>query len=758
MATEQQLHTKLPTLAVTIPTTPVVSTPAPSITTPTSIYILSSEPAIAPVQISPSLAPATVSTPTSGMHSPPLSNTVEEEDIEMSSAAAATRRTDPVPPTIVSSAKPSAHYTTSTASSSSHTPSTTVLQPTLATTVFGSGSAKSNTTVPSLAMPFSTIVLASKGQSSSTDSSLSGQKSDDSGRSGESAAVDCKKEDLYKLQQHQNKEKTIEHVLKQGKILKVSRRLRTRLEYAILKIRRGWSKYTLQEVESLIQPVCSPRVTVKQIQQSISRQTSPRPSERRKAKRPHSAQEAPFHKISSDITGMEPDRENDMEMPSRPSAPSTPSTPTIRYRSRMPSLSQYKDSELFQPAKSLMEIATSKPEPGYVSPHSHSLPYFQPGDQSPYHRYGTPEPLYRDTTPARDGRWSGYSTPVAPSTPVQNTIATFEDEEQEGNNVPSAAQAARTILMLSSPTRPPPRTLNQNYIFEMHSGNPTHLPIVEWTAPYSPSTSSPLVQFQTNASSTPSPDRTPSMTDQPGPSYIDEDRSMSSSNQRGSSLYNPKPQKQPYSSLYGMGHEPSSPSPLSTALFPSSIDHLDKVKSHSRSSSPTLKRAVRFAAAATSASESSKMSIDNIKEKISSLSGRTEYNSNGADNIYPGYDDKKEFSPSPYGPESPQREEYHPSYINNINGRASTPPPLSSSYTGHFGVPSSTPMGSHGMRTPPPSGGKDLSLDYSIEASIPRKRRNSGPIGVTDLPTMFRHGASSSPNPSSTNSRSMSRR
>ncbi|KAG0019997.1 hypothetical protein BGZ80_004942, partial [Entomortierella chlamydospora] len=522
----------------------------------------------------------------------------------------------------------------------------------------------------------------------------------------------------------------------------VSRRLRTRLEYAILKIRRGWSKYTLQEVESLIQPVCSPRITVKQIQQSISRQTSPRLSEKRKAKRPHSAQDALLHKSLSDLIGMEPDRESDIEVPARPSAPSTP---TIRYRPRMPSLSQYKDSELFQPAKSLMEIATSKPEPGYVSPHTQSLPYFQSGDQSPYHRYGTPEPLYRDSTPVRDGRWSGYSTPVAPSTPVQNTIATFEDEESEGNNAPSAAQAARTILMLSSPTRPPPRTLNQNYIFEMHSGNPTHLPISEWTAPYSPMTSSPLVQFQTNASSTPSPDRTPNMTDQSGPSYIDEDRDMSSSNQRAS-LYNPKPQKQPYSSLYGMGHEPSSPSPLSTALFPSSIDHLDKVKSHSRSSSPTLKRAVRFAAAATSASESSKMAINSIKDKISSLSGPTDYSANGADNIYPGYDDKKEFSPSP--------DEYHPSYINNINGRASTPPPLSSSYSGHFGAPSSM----HGMRTPPPSGGKDLSLDYSIEASIPRKRRNSGPIGATDLPTMFRHGASPSPNPSSTNPRSMSRR
>ncbi|KAF9159980.1 hypothetical protein BGX21_000767, partial [Mortierella sp. AD011] len=219
MATDQQLYTKLPSLAVTIPTAPGVSTPAPSITTPTSLYILSSEPATVPPQISPSLAPTAVSTPTSGMHSPPLSNTVEEEDIEMNSAAAATQKTDPIPQIITSSAKPSAHYTITAPCSSSHTPSTTLLQPTLATTLLGSRSPKTNTVVPSSAMPFSSTIIASN-QSSNSDSGLSGQKSDDSGRPGESAAIDCKKEDLYKLHQHQTKEKTIELVLRQGKILK----------------------------------------------------------------------------------------------------------------------------------------------------------------------------------------------------------------------------------------------------------------------------------------------------------------------------------------------------------------------------------------------------------------------------------------------------------------------------------------------------------------------------------------------------------
>ncbi|KAF9115000.1 hypothetical protein BGX27_009219 [Mortierella sp. AM989] len=750
MVTEHQLHTKLPTLAVTIPSAPGVSTPIPPITTPTSTYTLSSESSMSVPQISPTLAPVSVSTPTSGMHSPPLSNTVEEEDIEMNYAAATQNNQQTPSSTIGFTTKTGAHFTNGTASISSHIPSTTVpSQSPLATTVFDSRSTKTNSTTLSSSTPFSTISVATN-----ANSNLGGLKTDDSVRLNGSVADVGKKEDHYRLQQHLSKERTIEHVLKQGKILKVSRRLRTRLEYAILKIRRGWSKYTLQEVESLIQPVCSPRVTVKQIHQSISRQSSPRQTEWRKPNKPHSAQNTI---PSSGPTGIEKDRENDVETPLRPSAPSTPTT---RYRSRMPSLSQYKDSELFQPAKSLMEIATSKPEPGYVSPHSHSLPYFAPGDQSPCHRHSTPEPLYRDATPTRDGRWSGYSTPVAPSTPVQTAVATFEDEEQDGNNAPSAAQAARTILMLSSPTGPPPRTLNQNYIFEMHSGNPTHAPILEWTAPYSPSTSSPLVQFQTNASSRSSPDRTPSMIDQSGSSYMGEDRGQtSSSNQKGSPYYSSKPLKQSYSNLYGMGHEPSSPSPLSTALFPSSNDHLDRVKSHSRSSSPTLKRAVRFAAAATSASESSKMSIDSIKAKISNLSGRGEYNST-VDNIHPGsqpgYEDKKEFSPSLFGSESPQRDDYNQGCIVNINGRASTPPPISSSYSGHYGAPSSTPMGSHGMRTPPPSGGNDLNLDYSVAASIPRKRRNSGPIGTTDLPTMYRLGAS--PNPTSASPRSFSRR
>ncbi|KAG0293571.1 hypothetical protein BGZ98_002117 [Dissophora globulifera] len=647
---------------------------------------------------------ASASTPSSGMHSPPLSNTVEEETIESTSAA--------------------------TAAATKLTALRRDASPAAAAVSFSSGTALLSVT-PSLDRVSSSSTAATSSHGASP---------------GELDAL--KTEDLRQLQLHQSKERTIEHVLKQGKILKVSRRLRTRLEYAILKIRRGWSKYTLQEVESLIQPACSPRVTAKQIHKTLSRQSSPRQSERKRVVKTFPAYETTtYTRGSSDPLSIEVERDNDVEMTYHPSAPSTP---TGRYRSRMPSLSQYKDSELFQPAKSLMDIATSKPEPGYMSP------YLQSGDQSPFQRHATPEPLYRDATPIRDtysmarGRWSGMSTPAAPSTPVQHSVVAFEDEDQEESAAPSATQAARTILMLSSPTRPPPRALNQNYIFEMHSGNPTHSPIGEWTAPYSPTTSSPLVQFHTNASSTPSPDQTPSISRQSAPEYTDEDRSILAPLQhKESSYHTPKALKQPYSNLYGMGHEPSSPSPLSTALFPSHNEPLDRIKSFSRSSSPTLKRAVRFAAAATNASES-RLSAESAKDRMSGMAGRMEYE--GAADMYTGspsgYEDRKE---SAYRSGSPLIMEHHgESYSSSYDNRPSTPPPSSSTYSASYGGSSGPPMVTHGMRTPPPSGGKDFDLThYSLSASAPRRRRGSGmePPGSTDLSAMFHQSAS--PNASS---------
>jgi len=400
------------------------------------------------------------------------------------------------------------------------------------------------------------------------------------------------------------------------------------------------------------------------------------------------------------------------------------------YRARLPSFSQYKDSELFLPAKSLMEIATSKPEPGYVSPYQRSpnlqaTQYLPPGDHSAQSsRHATPEPLYRDATPSKEavqspGRWSTYSSPSTPS------AATYEEEEQSENSAPSAAQAARTILMLSSPARSSPRTLNQSYIFDMHAGSPTTSPLGgEWTAPYSPMTSSPLVQFQTNASSSPSPDRSPSHTHQ---SSVEAERGTSNATTPRGSPYpsggGSRAVKQSYSSLYGTGHEPASPSPLSTSLFPSSHE---SQKSLSRSSSPTLKRAARFAAEAT----------------LDSKANRTDYNST-ADQVYPEWqqarDDKQDPSMDAPYPSSSSSTSAH---FSNQNYGARTPPhQTTSSPSSYSQQHRQQPQLSHGMRTPPLSGGKELGHAH-YSAGV--RRRDSGmpvPPGTEmDLTPLLRAG------------------
>ncbi|KAF9578510.1 hypothetical protein BGW38_005650, partial [Lunasporangiospora selenospora] len=511
----------------------------------------------------------------------------------------------------------------------------------------------------------------------------------------------------------------------------VSRRLRTRLEYAILKIRKGWSKYTLHEVESLSCPPCSPRVSARLPRSSAS----PRPGETRQNKRPY-----PYLDESAarkHLRAMKEDQGN--------------STPI------------FCDSELYQPAKSLMEIATSKPEPGYASPSHRSQPsspmlaYHHPQFQSPdqtQQRFVSPEPR-RETTPARDpssalnpgaGRWSSHSTPT---TPVMSSRSTFDDEQDE-TGVPSAAQAARTILMLSSPTRPTPRTLNQNYIVEMSSGSPTAMPLGEWNAPYSPITSSPLVHFQTTASSS-------LLSDQPFTMVASSegDRAIPATRQRGASPHplSGRPPKQTLSSPYGTGHEPSSPSPLSQ--LPTSVsDPLDRVRGHSRSSSPTLKRAVRFTTTpATAVVSSGPHSAPSSPVEV----GRNDT----SEYIYPGQqqgvDDRKEsaqlFHPSAHV--DPYSGQYNGLVMEGVQlqGRALTPP-LASLTQSSFALLSPEPpqfgAGSHGMRTPPPSGGKDVGYEYIATTmdsrSYPiRRRRGSLPEGTTtDLAAMYRSGQISS--------------
>ncbi|KAF9089979.1 hypothetical protein BGX23_006320 [Mortierella sp. AD031] len=799
MAANQHTATQL---AVSIPLAPGSSSATAAARYPAP------EPQEAPVPAPPIVVAGStpVSTPTSGMHSPPLSGTLEEEANEKRAAHRVAS---------ISQSQEFGPGGTTASSLTFKTPPSTTLSQATATTNRNNVRSASNSRPkgeegrdsPSVTAPTQSTTSQAKpdfkitraNDQPDTEMNAAGGsgvdlKSRDSHpsihSSGSRTGVNLRPE-LRQVRRPQSKEKTIEHVLQQGKILKLSRRLRTRLEYAILKIRRGWTKYTLQEVESLTQPVCSPRITPRQIHQSISLQSSPLLTERKRAKR------TTHQRRLSDPARIE--RFPDPDVVMQHAQPSSP--PPERFRPRMPSLSQFKDSELFLPAKSLMEIATSKPEPGYLSPFlgSQASPYQQQltssAHSSPQHsRYGTPEPLYRDTTPVRDtssrNNWSGYSSP-ARGEPM-------EVDEQDENGVPSAAQAARTILMLSSPTRPAPRTLSQNYIVEMHSGSPTHSPLGEWVAPYSPMTSSPLVQFQTmDDSTTPSPDRTPTMSGLSTPGHLtDKERgaspsssSTSSSHQRGSSYPSFRPSKQTYANFY----EPSSPSPLSSSLFPSSSsssDHLDRFKTTSRSSSPTLKRAVRFAAAATQGSlDSSALSVDRIKDKIAGLSGRGEYNST-ADMIYPGsqpgHDDKKEYSPAPsysspsgsqYAGDQGQSVAYGDAYAHRQHQQDTTPPPQLAPSTLYNMSSSSIPgsaynnssnsdinVGHHGMRTPPPSGGKDIDMSqYTMGAqgsSTMRMRRDSGmaQAGATnDLTTLLRRGGPSSSSSSSRPGSSMHR-
>ncbi|KAG0036519.1 hypothetical protein BGZ82_004118, partial [Podila clonocystis] len=474
----------------------------------------------------------------------------------------------------------------------------------------------------------------------------------------------------------------------------VSRRLRTRLEYAILKIRRGWSKYTLQEVESLTQPACSPRLSKRPVSSAYN---SPRQSHRKRTKKSYpDYEELPYKDPSFDE-----DESKDTIMQMAQLSSSRQSSPTRQYRSR-PSFSQFKDSELFLPAKSLMDIATSSPtfQEAHASPlYSHQ----PPGATSPY-GYGSPGPLYRESTPVRDSP-RGWSTYSSPSTPVSSAMETNTNDEEPDEGAPSATQAARTILMLSSPTRPPPRTLHQGYIVEMNS-SPTHSPITEWSGPYSPMVSSPLVHFQT-AASTPSPDRreSPQMSNSDISSQVESVSNPPSSR---------TPQPKTFAGLYGTNrYEPSSPSPLSASLFPSH-------ESPSRSASPTMKRAAKFAAAATLASQESKLA-----EKAFMQGG--EHNTTSevvVPESQPGMDYQLPH-PQPtqmYG--GPLKEEHSSS-------RAVTPP---------------RPETFHGMRTPPPSVGTEIDLShYAGHRGKVLTRRNSGLAGDTDLSSLYlRRNASNS--------------
>ncbi|KAF9122674.1 hypothetical protein BGX30_001854 [Mortierella sp. GBA39] len=443
-----------------------------------------------------------------------------------------------------------------------------------------------------------------RGHSQESNSSMGGGVS--SGLSDESghSADDCQGDDTAARRslRQQSKERAIEHVLQQGKILKISRRLRTRLEYAILKIRRGWSKYTLQEVESLMQPGMSPRITSKR---PLAVPTSPRYSSRRRLRKEYPEYEQPSDLISTRRNHQQQDSMDDIISSSDLQASPTDPTTTAaagggrRYKSR-PSFSQFKDSELFLPAKSLMDIATSSPS---QSPRLNSGSGFstfpnQYGIQSPYGSPGSP--LYRDSTPVSN--WSSLSQPTSPVVTSSSTILStevvaslvqqYDDEiKDDGSQAPSETQAARTILLLaSSPTRPPPRTLDQGYLNRQASAaatlaavrSPSASPVLKHAelttslsslpgltngiTSYSPMTSSPLVQFQTTAASTPSPDRSPTLADD-SPFLVKRGGTKGGSN---SSLASDSGKRGSSSSLSASvtKHEPTSPSPLSSSSLP----------------------------------------------------------------------------------------------------------------------------------------------------------------------------------------------
>ncbi|KAF9989941.1 hypothetical protein BGZ75_004329 [Mortierella antarctica] len=533
--------------------------------------------------------------------------------------------------------------------------------------------------------------------------SLSQESNTNSRQTNESAVKPEDEPDsaLQRNERQRSKEKMIEHVLQQGKILKVSRRLRTRLEYAILKIRRGWSKYTLQEVESLIQPSMSPRLNPKR---PLSTSASPRQSERKRVRKEYPEYEQlPTHRRQTSPTEAAAGR---------------------RYKAR-PSFSQFKDSELFLPAKSLMDIATSSPSPSpgptsegsYLYAHQ---PYQQYGAHSPV-GYGSPSPLYGSSgTPASN--WSSYSLPSSPVTSASSMMQDHDQDRDDRNGVPSDAQAARTILLLaSSPTRPTPRTLDRNYLMNRDrlqhtpSRSPSASPVMHNSellsaasahsaAPYSPMTSSPLVQFQTTAASSPSPDRSPAASNKGSVMRDDDNPFMAKRSTK-------RPPKETHANLYGSKYEPLAPSSLSgsvthsTLLSPIEDEYPSKhIKTSSRDSSPTPRHTARARGEADRT---------NVSE------GQSDQNTT-MDTIIPQLQ------------------------------RGTTIVKEEGSRSPHSSAPSTPPHqmeAARSMRTPPPSGGKEgIAGHYdpsnspkSIAKSIAARRRNSGLAGGTgtDLVTVF---------------------
>lgn len=461
---------------------------------------------------------------------------------------------------------------------------------------------------------------------SSTGVSLTETRPDGPSCSAESTVTDTPQEQL-KLKEDRGanknqtacewKERVIERVLQQGKVIKMSRRLRTRLEYAVLKIRRGWSKYTLQELESLLEAPSSLLHSGSSDplhHQGAKRERSTTPvtvTSLRQSERKRTRKAYPDYEQHSELRGgngsARKPRGTSPYIPptSIPGMGNTGGTGRGYTRRTRPSFSLFKDSELFLPAKSLMDIATSSPA---ISPatsprlqHSHAS-NLAPGARSNT-TVVTTQPTMQDIIEQRQRGVSRH-----------DIGSDNEDARQEDMEGPSDTQAARTILMLAaSPNGPPTRTLNARSrattpsspilkdeeivgpLFSLPASRPTTtagsaassatgnaMGGTGLLAPsYSPMTSSPLVHFQTTAASTPSPDRSPSMSNSTVTAAIEHNVDGVGHEHNNNPFLSKKRASKPPSSsglLYVKdattkhGHEPTIPSSLSVSLSPA--EHL----------------------------------------------------------------------------------------------------------------------------------------------------------------------------------------
>jgi len=514
----------------------------------------------------------------------------------------------------------------------------------------------------------------------------------------------------------------------------MSRRLRTRLEYAVLKIRRGWSKYTLQEVESLLE---APSTTLslltserhpnhKRARSMLTPATSLRQSERKRTRKAY-----PDYEQHSELVSRNGGRKHRANSPSI--TPSSASGIAGGYlRRTRPSFSLFKDSELFLPAKSLMDIATSSPAMSpATSPRSQHSSISHLGSGSRYGDHFAAGPLYKDNTPAHNNsnHWHGSlsAAPVITTHPTMRDIIELQskgdllnnedgDVEDEGDKetteAPPDAQAARTILMLaSSPTRPPPRTLN---IQSTASTPPSPVlqpieaaPLFSSPAPrpatatgtvvasstvggggstgpspvsYSPMTSSPLVQFQTTAASTPSPDRSPSLAN----STVATERDT-----EGASMDHGD--DNPFLSRKKTVN--SSPSLAISALL-----HVNNSSRHEPTSRSPL------SVSSSSAEEPMSNLWDPIQVDIIGLRD---------DDMLGPLDSRFDMAP------------IHGDGLLSANAVSSTPSPPLASRTAQQG---SQPLG---IQTPPPSGGIGIGVSGKsiMQESIMARRRGSGLVG-----------------------------